>query len=633
MQALYPSQVLWGFVIPAAYADHLSPCALPGSDVTVAYTSRDGLYGINDTVSIRVTSTYDGLRYGAISHSSIALETGDIDRLGTYVSHVASTSGYVNYNYKVQEGDYSDDLDYNATNALHWSEIIEGGAVRGLANYWDPENTIACTLPEPGAAGSLADSGAIRVDGIVPRVANVTFAPPDGGYSSGDSIVFNVTFYEAVVYSGAAPVLRVDLGGGATRNAGYSSGNNSEMFTFTYGVQSGDTVSNVDYDGTGALTTAGSLTDLAGNDARLSLSASGATSIDVVGPRVQSTSSLNGTGTYGIGSDIAVTVTFDEDVVVNSTGGTPTIQLETGATDRNATYSAAASTPNVLAFSYTVQRDDDTADLDYTTAAVISLNGGTIRDEADNDAVRTLPPPGTDGLLDSGTIRIDGVRPAVDAVSSTTPPGTYGIGSDIAVTVTFDEDVVVNSTGGTPAIQLETGAIDRNATYSAAASTPNVLAFSYTVQRDDDTADLDYTTAAVISLNGGTIRDEADNDAVRTLPPPGTDGLLDSGTIRIDGVRPAVDAVSSTTPPGTYGIGSDIAVTVTFDEDVVVDTTGGTPAIQLETGAIDRNATYSAAASTPNVLAFSYTVQRDDDTADLDSVVENVPAGSVTFPL
>jgi hypothetical protein len=52
-------------------------------------------------------------------------------------------------------------------------------------------------------------------------------------------------------------------------------------------------------------------------------------------------------------------------------------------------------------------------------------------------------------------------------------------------------------------------------------------------------------------------------------------------------------------------VGDVITVTVTFDQSVTV--TGGTPTL-LETGLVDRNATY-VSGSGSNILTFSYTVQ------------------------
>jgi hypothetical protein len=47
---------------------------------------------------------------------------------------------------------------------------------------------------------------------------------------------------------------------------------------------------------------------------------------------------------------------------------------------------------------------------------------------------------------------------------------------------------------------------------------------------------------------------------------------------------PKVTAVTATTVNGSYKAGDNIAITVTFDAAVTVDTTGGTPQLQLETG-------------------------------------------------
>jgi hypothetical protein len=104
-------------------------------------------------------------------------------------------------------------------------------------------------------------------------------------------------------------------------------------------------------------------------------------------------------GSYGIGSVITLNVAFDENVIV--TGGTPTLLLETGATDRAAVYTSGSGS-SVLTFSYTVQAGDASADLDHASTAALALNGGTIRDAAGNDAVLTLATPGALGSLAAG---------------------------------------------------------------------------------------------------------------------------------------------------------------------------------------------------------------------------------------
>ena len=605
----------------------------------IRFQSPNGTYIINDTIDIRVFVGYNYISDGnpnnnegyntddshTLGHSKIRLATGgESDGFADLSDFDGVSAHWTEYRYTVRAGDNTSDLDYDSTRAMYYV-VRHGGTTERVE---DGENgRLRCYLPEPGGPGSLAAHADIGLDGIVPRVVNVTVSSPDGGYVLGDSIEFGVNFDDTVVYSGAAPVLMLNLSGGETRNATYTSGNNTNRLTFAYAVSSGDDAPNVEYNGTMALTTAGNMTDRIGNAANLTLSASGSLGrsgpvpIDATRPTVLSVASPNGTGPHTEGSIISVRAMFSENVDVDETGGTPRIALSTGAAvARYAEYDAAASTARTLAFSYNVTEGDETLDLDYAGDTALSENGGIIRDTAGNRATDlALPDPVAAGPLGAlGPIRLDAKRPTVESVSSTTPAGTYGIDSRIVVTVAFSEDVDVDETGGTPRIALDTGSAGRYAVYDAAASTAQTLAFSYNVTEGDDTADLDYTAAAVILPNGGTIQDAAGNDADLDLPQPGTDGLLDSGTIRLEAVRPTADSVSSTTPAGTYAIGSTIVIEVTFSEDVDVDETGGTPRIALDTGSAGRYAVYDAAASTAQTLAFSYNVTEGDDTADLD---------------
>ena len=107
---------------------------------------------------------------------------------------------------------------------------------------------------------------------------------------------------------------------------------------------------------------------------------------------------------------IAVTVTFSE--LVNVVG-TPTIQLETGATDRVVAYSSGSGTAT-LTFNYTVQAGDVSADLDYLATTSLALAGGTIKDASLNDATLTLPAlAGPNSIAGQKALVIDGVVPTV----------------------------------------------------------------------------------------------------------------------------------------------------------------------------------------------------------------------------
>src|SRR5207247_2611561 len=92
--------------------------------------------------------------------------------------------------------------------------------------------------------------------------------------------------------------------------------------------------------------------------------------------------------------------------------------------------------------------------------------------------------------------------------------GAWIAGDTINVRVKFSEVVYVT---GTPTLQLETGAIDRTVSYVSGSGT-DTLIFSYLVQNGDTSSDLNYLATNSLTLNGGTIQDNAGNTANLTLP-------------------------------------------------------------------------------------------------------------------
>ncbi|WP_193789024.1 hypothetical protein, partial [Zavarzinella formosa] len=90
--------------------------------------------------------------------------------------------------------------------------------------------------------------------------------------------------------------------------------------------------------------------------------------VNFVGPKVTGLSTTTVSGTYGIGSAIAITVAFDRAVSVT---GTPTLLLNSGGT---ATYCGGTGT-NSLKFKYTIAAGESSAALDAAGASALS---GTI---------------------------------------------------------------------------------------------------------------------------------------------------------------------------------------------------------------------------------------------------------------
>ncbi|RQP16956.1 MAG: gliding motility-associated C-terminal domain-containing protein [Parapedobacter sp.] len=278
--------------------------------------------------------------------------------------------------------------------------------------------------------------------------------------------------------------------------------------------------------------------------------------VNPVDPVVIAVGSTNADGTYKINEVIHVTVAFDQVVTVDETGGSPSLLLETGDTDREAIY-ASGSGNDVLTFSYTVQAGDMSADLDYVSTAALLLNGATIQNASGNDAVFELPAVGSaHSIAGQHDIAIDGVAPAVTSV--TVPADGYHVENDpLDFTVHFSEHVAVDETGGTPHLELTIGTATVQAIY-VSGSGSNALAFRYVVQAGD--TDLDgIDVGGSLVLDGGTIRDAAGNDA---LPVLHQTGLTDD--VRVYAVHPSV-ALST---EATSHVNTPFTLVVTFDEPV-----------------------------------------------------------------
>lgn len=146
--------------------------------------------------------------------------------------------------------------------------------------------------------------------------------------------------------------------------------------------------------------------------------------VDDSSPTVTGVSSTTANGTYMVGDQITVTATFSESVTVT---GTPELELETGSTDRLASYQSGSG-GTTLNFSYTVQSGDESSDLDYTGTTALTLNGGTIEDGSGNAATLTLATPGQSGSLgDSKNLVIDGIAPTISDVSLTNDNGNLNL--------------------------------------------------------------------------------------------------------------------------------------------------------------------------------------------------------------
>jgi hypothetical protein len=511
---------------------------------------------------------------------------------GTATYSGGSGSGALAFSYTVAAGQNTSDLTVTALN-------LNGGTIKDVAG-----NAAVVT----GAATNPA--GVLLIDGTAPAVSSVTTSPASGTVIAGGVVTLTVNFSESVAVNttGGTPTLTLSDGGTAT----YSGGSGTGALTFSHTVAAGQ--GTADLTVTALNLNGGTIADVAGNTAVVTgavTNPAGVLVIDGVAPTVSSVAAsgsgiTSGSGILNAGKVVTLTVSFSENVVVVTTGGTPTLTLNDGGT---ATYASGSGT-GALAFNYTVAAGQNTPDL---TVTALNLNGGTIKDAAGNAAVVTGA-----ATNPAGTLQIDTAASTVSSVATsgagiTSGAGTIGVGTVVTLTVTFNENVVVVTTGGTPTLTLNDGGV---ATYTGGTGT-SALTFNYTVAAGQSTADL---TVTALNLNGGTIKDVAGNTAVVTGA-----ATNPAGTLIVDGTAPTVSSVTTSPASGSVIPGSVVTLTVNFSEGVVVNTSGGTPTLTLNDGG---TATYTGGSGT-GALAFSYTVAAGQNTADLTVTALNLNGGTI----
>ena len=279
---------------------------------------------------------------------------------------------------------------------------------------------------------------------------------------------------------------------------------------------------------------AGDISDLTGN---------GVTVSNVAVPNISNVTSPS-SGTYASGQNLDFTATFTKAVNVVTTGGTPYISLTIGGVTKHAVYVSGSGT-TALVFRYTLASGDAGA---IATGTGITMNGGTIKDDAGNSATLTFTAPTTSGIT------VDAVIPTITSVSSASSNGTYKLGDTLPIIVSFSKDVTVT---GMPTLTLNSGG---TAAYTSGTGT-STLTFSYTVGSGQSITDLDYSAIGSLALSGGTIKDAAGNNAALTLPTVGGANSLSGQKDILIGIVPvvttlAVPNITSTTATGNGNIGN-----------------------------------------------------------------------------
>ena len=193
-------------------------------------------------------------------------------------------------------------------------------------------------------------------------------------------------------------------------------------------------------------------------------------------------------------------MTYDQAVAVNTTSGTPTLDLEIDVAQA-ASYTSISSDNMVLTFSYTIAGDDQDQNGIAIPAGSIGLNGGAITRQGTSVAANLA-------YLGLGRDVTQKVNTDPRVISGgTAKTDTYGASETIRFTVTFDSPVEVNTTSGTPHLGFRlanSGAnpANKDLDYVSGSGTA-VLTFEYVVQSGDTDTNGIFVRNNWLDANGG----------------------------------------------------------------------------------------------------------------------------------
>ena len=299
-------------------------------------------------------------------------------------------------------------------------------------------------------------------------------------------------------------------------------------------------------------------------------------------------------GPFGIGDEIAITVSFDKNVTVDTTDGTPYVEILVGRLTKQAGYVSGSET-NQLRFQYTVQAgDSDTDGISIATRA-LKTNRGTIlsgdfEPNLGHRAVPTIP-----------TATVDGIVPTLLAATV-----------DAAlITLTYDETVRRAGNQGWP-FEYKIGTGDFSTVCGYHIDGRTVKQTLCAAVNAEDAIELRYE----FTPPGAHLEDLAGND-VPAFAAMTIDNVTNATAATITGINITSDPNDDTrmVDDGTYAIGDTVDVTVTFDRTMTVNTASGTPELELDAGGSAVPALYSSG-STSSELVFTYTVAQGDEDID-----------------
>ncbi len=358
---------------------------------SVTSSTANGYYKTGQVISIQVHTSKVVYVSG---NPRISMNVNQPNRFAEYVS--GSGTQVLNFDFTIQAGDISSDLDYDNIGML----ILNSGQIVDHPSFIG--NLLSTTLPTVNSAQSVGGSKNIIVDTIAPVM---TGAVNDGSFAALSTTSPTITWPAATDSGSSVAGYRFAIG---------TTAGGSDVVGFTdIGLVTTRTQTGLSFTEGATYYASVQAVDAAGN---LSAVVSGDGWVyDTTPPTIQHVTSSTSNGSYKPGQLITLQVKFSENVIMTPGPGPsyPRLQLETGTTDQLATYNSGSGT-DTLTFYYIVLFGDVTSDLNYLSTTALSLNSSAIRDIANNVANLTLPAlASVNSLAGAKSIVIDTTAPTM----------------------------------------------------------------------------------------------------------------------------------------------------------------------------------------------------------------------------
>lgn len=452
-------------------------------------------FSANTAGIVVITDTADAGTYLYVNDSDAAYnETKDIFVKLNNLSGLGSVGSLTVSDYFVASMGNNSGSGNNQSNS--------GGSTSGYANP-------LVTAPEPQITkvkmASAVDSNGSSKTGIL---------------TTGDVATATVTFSEPVtVSSGSVPTLKLQIGD-TLKEATYASGSGTNTLSFSYQIVTDDNDTNgISFPANG-LQTAGTIKDADGNDALLNFNArvdNYKFKVDTLAPTATEQFPIvyfnGGNGAFNLNlseriNSNALTVN-DFSVAGKTLGDGASISIN------NQAYVNQSNITINLGSNATVAKDD-----------VLSIGTGKVVDLAGNS--NTAPLTFTVPEMTAPVIT-NGINISRD-YSQQTLGSKLSVGHKLKFSVSFNENVTIS---GSPTLAVNIGGETKQATLlSTNLANQNYFEFGYTIQDGDNDADGISIDAGSISLNGGSIKDADNNDAILSYP------ATQSSWIKVDTTAP-----------------------------------------------------------------------------------------------